>query len=104
MRQYRQGVGTMKIDRVWMKRKKTLESDAVNHGNKCCHAAHDDEQHQQAASAAATGVSQRITEQQAGIYEYTLVRRAAAYSIIIIIDQVQVLCCETAHGVYETKR
>ena len=28
----------------------------------------------------------------------------AAYSIIMIIDQVQVLCCETAHGVYLTKR
>ena len=26
------------------------------------------------------------------VYEYILVRRAAAYSIIIIIDQVQVLC------------
>ena len=27
-----------------------------------------------------------------------------AYSIIIIIYQVQVLCCETAHGVYVTER
>ena len=33
-----------------------------------------------------------------------LVRRAAAYSITIIIDQVQVLCCETANGAYVTKR
>ena len=27
-----------------MKRKKTLESDVVNHGNKLCHPAHDDKQ------------------------------------------------------------
>ena len=32
------------------------------------------------------------------VYKYTLARRAAAYSIIIMY-QVQVLCCETAHGV-----
>ena len=36
------------------------------------------------------------------IYKYILVPRAAAYSIIIY--QVQILCCETAHGVYVTKR
>ena len=38
-----------------------------------------------------------------GIYKYILVRRAAAYSIpylVIIIYQVQVICCETAYGVY----
>ena len=39
----------------------------------------------------------------AGIYKYILVRRAAAYSIISIY-QVNVLCCETAHGVYVAKR
>ena len=39
----------------------------------------------------------------AGIYKYIYVRRAAAHSIIIIY-QVQVLCCETAHGVYVTKK
>ena len=39
----------------------------------------------------------------AGIYKYMLVRRAAAYSIMIIY-QVQELCCETAHGVYVSKR
>ena len=38
------------------------------------------------------------------MYEYILVRHAAAYSIIIIIDQVQVLCCETAPGLYVAKR
>ena len=32
-----------------------------------------------------------------------LVRRAAAYSIMLIVNQVQVLCCETAHGVYVPK-
>ena len=37
-----------------MKRKKTLESDAVNHGNKFYHPANDDDQQQQAAAAAAT--------------------------------------------------
>ena len=39
----------------------------------------------------------------AGIYKNILVRRAAAYSIIIIY-QVKVLCCETAHVVYVSKR
>ena len=47
---------------------------------------------------------QQLQQQQAGIYEYILVRLAAAYSIIIIIDQVQVLCCKPAHGVHVTKR
>ena len=37
------------------------------------------------------------------IYKCILVRRAAAYSIIII-DQVQVLRCETAQGVYVTRQ
>ena len=46
---------------------------------------------------------QQLQQQQAGIYEYILVRLAAAYSIIIIIDQIQVLCCEIDHGVYVTK-
>ena len=88
-----------------MKRKKKLESDAVNHGNKFCHPAHHDEHQQQAAAAAAaTAVYQHNTQQQAGIYEYILVRRAAAYSVITMIEQVQVLCCETAHGVYVTER
>ena len=86
-----------------MKRKKTPELDTVNHGNKFCHPAHDDEHQQQASAAAATAVEQRTTQQQAGIYEHMLVRRAAAYSILTIIDQVQVLCCESAHGVYVTK-
>ena len=48
--------GTLRKYRVWMKRKKTLEWDAVDHGNKLCHLAHDDEQQQQAAAAAATAV------------------------------------------------
>ena len=78
--------------------KKTPESDAVN-GNKICHPARDGEQQQQAAAVAATAVQQHTTQQQACIYEYILVRRAAAYSTIFIVDQVQVLCCETAHGV-----
>ena len=38
------------------------------------------------------------------MYEYILVRRAAAYSVIILIDQVQVFCCESAHSSYLTKR
>ena len=36
-----------------IKRKKTLQSDAMNHNNKCCHSAHNDEQQQHAAAAAA---------------------------------------------------
>ena len=39
----------------------------------------------------------------AGIYKCMLVRRATAYSILIFY-QVQALCCETAHGVYVTKK
>ena len=39
----------------------------------------------------------------AGIYKYTLVRRAATYSIIIIY-QVKVVRCETAHSVHVTER
>ena len=68
------------------------------------------EQPQQSAAAAATAVWQHTTGQQQqqqkympGIYKYILVRRAAAYSIIVIY-QIQVLCYETAHGVYVTKR
>ena len=38
------------------------------------------------------------------IYKYILDRRAAAYSSLIIVDQVKVLCCETAHSAYVTKR
>ena len=50
----------------------------VNHGNKFCHPAHDDENQQQAEAAAATAVYQHNTQQQARTYEYILVRRAAA--------------------------
>ena len=39
------------------------------------------------------------------MYENILVRSAAAYSSILIrIDQIKVLCYETAHGFYVTKR
>ena len=79
----------------------------MNHSNKYCHLAHDDGQQQQAVAAAATAVQQHTTEQQqtyvTGIHKYIHVRRAAAYSTIII-RQVKVLCFETAHGVYVTKR
>ena len=37
-----------------MKRKKKLETDAMNYSNEFCHPAHDDEQQQHAAAAAAT--------------------------------------------------
>ena len=42
----------------------------------------------------------------AATYKYILVRRGAAYYSIIVIyqEQIKALCCETAHGVYETKR
>ena len=69
-----------------MKRRKTLGSDEVNHSNKSCHPAHDNEQQQRTAAADIA------------------VRRAAAHSITIIIDHVQVLCYETAYGICETSR
>ena len=47
-----------------MKRKKTLESDAMNHSNNFCHPAHDDEQQQHATADAATVAVQQHTEQQ----------------------------------------
>ena len=50
-----------------------------------------------------SGSKQQQHKYMADMYEYILVRRAAAYSIILIY-QVQVPCCETAHGVYVTKR
>ena len=39
--------GTLKINRIWMKRRKTPVSDAMNHSNIFYHPAHDDEQQQQ---------------------------------------------------------
>ena len=88
-----------------MKRKKTLESDAVNHENKFCHPAHDDEQQQQQATAASSSSCSNSTRHSSRqVYTNTLVRRAAAHSITIIIDHVQVLCYETAYGICETSR
>ena len=43
-----------------MKRKKTLQSDAVNHGNKFCHPAHDDEQQEAATAAAAAAAATAV--------------------------------------------
>ena len=60
-------------------RKIKLESDAVNHGNRFCHPAHDNEQQQQAATAA----QQHTRQKQAGKYEYILVLRAVAYNCSI---------------------
>ena len=81
-----------------------LESDAINHSNKLCHPAHDDEQQQQAAAmqrqrwhGSNTQSSRGSRNTMTGIYKYILVRRTSAYSIIII-DQVQVPCCETTYG------
>ena len=45
MRQY-SVKGYIEKNRVWVKRKKTLESDAGNHEDKFCHPTHDDEQQQ----------------------------------------------------------
>ena len=75
-----------------MKRNKTLGSDAINHSNKLCHPAHDDEQQQQAAALQRQQQQDSKTKQQqqqqhkymTGIYKFILVRRAAAYSIIMI--------------------
>ena len=91
MLQYRQG--TLIRNRVWMKRRNALASDATSHSNNFCHPAHDDQQQQQQAAAAAAAAT--VTAVQAGIYKYILVRRPAAYSILIIYRrQVNVLCCE----------
>ena len=67
----------------------------MHHGNKFCHLSHDNEQQQHQAAAAAGA------QVHAGIYEYLLVRRAAACGITIIY-QVKVLCCQTVRGVYVT--
>ena len=80
----------------------------MNHSNNFCHPAHNDEQQQlQQQQYSNTLQSSSSNKQQqkymAGIYKYILVRCAAAYSIIIIC-QVKVLCCETAHGVDVTKK
>ena len=49
--------GTLEITRVWMKRNKTLESDAINHSNTWCHPAHDDEERISISTAPATTVT-----------------------------------------------
>ena len=56
---------------------------------------HDNQQQEHQAAEAAGA------EVHGAIYKYLLVRRAAAYSTIVIY-QVKVLCCETVHGVYVT--
>ena len=94
--------GCIEKTRVLIKGKETLRSYAVNHGNKLCHPPHDDERQQLQQQQYIK--PQPGTQQQAGIYEYILVRRAAAKSIWIRIDQVQVLCCVSGHGVYVTIR
>ena len=94
-----------------MKRKKTLESDAMKNRNKFSHPAkttnstskqHQLQQHSNTQSSSSSTLSSTGTWQ---VYtnSYSLVRRAAAYSMIIFY-LVQVLCCETAHGVHVTKR
>ena len=86
-----------------MKRKKTLESDAINHSIKLRHPAYDAEQQQQAAALQLQQEQDSDTQKQqqqkymTGIYKHMLVRRTAAYSIFTIC-QVQVLCCGTTHG------
>ena len=56
-------------------------------------------QQQQYSNTLQSGSSRSIRQ----VYTNTYVHRAAAY-IVIIIYQVKALCCETAHGVYVTKR
>ena len=85
-----------------MKGKETLRSDAVNHGNTFCHPTQDDERQQLQQQQYINTLPG--TQQQASIYDYILARRAAAYIIVLILDQVQVLCCESAHGVHVPKR
>ena len=97
-------MGYPKKNRVSTKRNRTPESDPVNYENKGCHSAHDEEQQQQAAAAAATAVKQHTTQQQAVIYEFMLVRLAASCSILITIDQVQVICWESTKCLLNRKR
>ena len=93
-----------------MKRKETLESDAMNHSNNVCHPAHDDEQQhlqqQHCCSIATHYRAAAVKKGMAATYKYILVRRGAAYYSIIVIyqEQIKALCCETAHGVYVTKK
>ena len=72
-----------------MKGKETLRSDAVNHGNTFCHPTQDDERQQLQQQQYINTLPG--TQQQADTYEYILVPRAAAYSTVVMIDQVQVL-------------
>ena len=71
--------GCIEKTRVLIKGKETLRSYAVNHGNKLCHPPHDDERQQLQQQQYIK--PQPGTQQQAGIYEYILERRAAAKSI-----------------------
>ena len=91
-----------------IKRKKTLQSDAMNHNNKCCHSAHNDEQQQHAAAAAAACSSScsniSIATHRAAAAEihgrYIQLHTRTSYSnvqlsSIVIIYQVQVLSSQT---------
>ena len=87
-----------------MKRKKTLEAYAMNHSNKFAirHTmTNSGSNNSSAGTHRATAAAEKYI---AGIYKHILVRRTAAYSVIIKIDQVPVLSCENAHGVFVTKR
>ena len=81
MRQYCQGVRTLKVCRVWMmKRTKPWESYAMNHSNHCCHPAHDDEQQlqqqQQQQQRSSTQSSSRNTSQMyRNKYSYVVQQR-----------------------------
>ena len=62
MRQYCQGVRTLKVNRIWMmKIEKTPESDAMNYSNNFCHPAHNDEHQKHAAAGEKTTAHRAAT-------------------------------------------
>ena len=65
-----------------MKRKKTLETHAINHSNNFRHPAHDDEQQQQQQQLYSNTQEQHQIY-MAGILKCILVRRTAAYNSVV---------------------
>ena len=91
-----------------MKRNKTLESDAMNHGNKFCHPANDEEHQQQAAASSSSCSNSSIATQYTAAGRYIRIHARTSCSSVQYTNYNRsgpgILCCETAHGVYVTKR
>ena len=89
-----------------MQRKKTMESDAVNHSNNFCHPAHDDQQLLQLHAAACSNNSIATCTAAAEIHgryiKCILVRRTAAYNSVLLLQSIRsryILCSESTHMV-----